>query len=116
MIKSVTGGNGIFASVSSGAPYINMSNPSAGTVRYNGNNQNFEVYDGNIWMTISTGHVSIELDPSLRNVIDWARQQMAQEVEWKHVAAANPTMADALEELKRVQEKVKVIHALVKTE
>ena len=116
MIKSVTGGNGIFASVGSGAPYINMSNPSAGTVRYNGNNQNFEVYDGNIWITISTGHVSIELDPSVRMVVDWARQQMAQEAEWKHLASSNPTLADAVEELKRTQEKVKIIAALVKTE
>ena len=51
MIKSISGNTGI--QVNGGAPapvYINMSNASAGMVRYNGNT--LEVYDGNSWFVI----------------------------------------------------------------
>ena len=93
-----------------------MSNPSAGMVRYNGNSNNFEVYDGSSWMVIQSSYPQIELDNSTQTIIDWAREKMNEETKWKHLAAVNPTLADALAELNRVTEKVKIIAALVETE
>ena len=50
MIKNIIVGPGL--QVSTGSPtYINMSSPSAGMVRYNGNNM--EVYDGVTWIQMS---------------------------------------------------------------
>jgi hypothetical protein len=47
MIKNITTSDyNIVVSTTSG-PYINLSVPSAGMVRYNGSNM--EVYDGAVW-------------------------------------------------------------------
>jgi len=116
MIRHINGNNGIRVNLSSGTPYINMSNPSAGMLRYNGSNQNFEVYDGSSWLTVSAGYADIELDYSVKEVIDWGRMRMEEEARWRHLAATSPTLADALEDLKRAEEKVKVVAALVETE
>ena len=62
------------------APYINMSNPSAGMTRYNGNSNSLEVYDGSTWMQISSD-VSISVDSRLDTVISWAMKKMAEERE-----------------------------------
>lgn len=61
-------------------PYINMSNPSAGMTRYNGNTSSLEVYDGNTWMQIGSG-ISIGVDSRLETVVSWAMKRMDEERE-----------------------------------
>ncbi len=47
MINNIAGmGNVVVVGGSSFMPYVNMNNPSAGMVRYNGTTQSMEVYDG----------------------------------------------------------------------
>ena len=59
-------------------PYINMSAPSAGMVRWNGNNNCLEIYDGNSWI-MQTAGAYVDLSPSAKAAVDWATKKMAEE-------------------------------------
>jgi len=95
----VTGGNGF-------APYVNMSNPSAGMMRYNGSNQQMEVYDGMSWLQMSSDHAYVSLDPSATAVIAWAMQKMAEESKLQKMAHEHPAVRAAYEAFKRAGEQL----------
>lgn len=114
MIKNILGSNGI--SVSSGNSYynyINMSSPSAGMVRYNGNNQNFEVYDGNSWLTFSGNSTMIELDSDTQNILSWARTKRAEEEYLKNEAEKNPTIKDLIDQRNEIDNKITMVKTLI---
>lgn len=107
MIKSINVGFGL--NVDGGYnsyPYVNMSNPSAGMVRYSGNGQNLEVYDGSSWMIIQSTVPTINLDPMVVNVINWAQEKMKQEQRLQELAAKYPGVED-------LQQKLDIMVALV---
>jgi hypothetical protein len=56
----------------SSGPYVNMSNPSAGMMRYNGSNNNTEVYDGMSWVTMGGSIGTVGLNVVAESAIDWA--------------------------------------------
>jgi hypothetical protein len=100
MIKSIMAGPGL--AVSGGTityPYINMNNASAGMVRYNGNIQNFEVYDGSSWMTIYGTAATVTLDYDVQTILNWARQKMVEDQRLKELAQKHPGIADLREKL-----------------
>lgn len=112
MIKGISSGAGLVVSGGSfSMPYVNMSNPSAGMVRYNGNN--LEVYDGNSWMVMSSSYAQIELTPEVQSILNWARMKMAEEARIQALAAKHPTVADALKAVEQAEEQVRVVAALV---
>jgi hypothetical protein len=96
--------------------YVNMNsnNPATGQVRYNGNNM--EVYDGNTWTSLLMGYASVGLNPAAVEVISWVQGKMHQERHWETLAKDNVTIADALEQYKKVvkvaEEQMKVVVAL----
>ncbi len=113
MIKGITGGAGIHVSNnSSSMPYISMSATSAGMVRYNGNSQNFEVYDGSVWMPVTSSFPTIELDGLTMETLTWARKKMEHERHIQSLAAQHPTVADAVSALQKSQEAVDIAVAL----
>lgn len=114
MIKSIQGTSGITVS-SMSPPYINMSNASAGTVRYNGNMGAMEVYDGSSWLTLSQS-ATVSLDYSAQEALNWARSKMAEEARIKELAAQHPTVANAVAAVALAEEQLKVVAALVDTE
>jgi len=114
MIKNIIGNNGInVMSGNSYYNYINMSNPSAGMVRYNGNNQNFEVYDGNSWLTFSGNSTMIELDSDTQNIISWARTKRAEEEYLKSEAEKNPAIKDLLNQRNEIDNKITMVKTLL---
>ena len=119
MIKSISAGPGLQvnnAHMTWPAFYNTTSasnNTLIGQVRYNGSSQNLEVYDGNSWLIISSAYPNIELSPHVQAVVNWAQTKMAEESRLKELAAKHPTVADALEAVKRAEEQVKVVAALV---
>ena len=88
------------------------SNTLVGQLRYNGASQNMEVYDGNTWLTMSSGYPTIELSGEVQAVLNWARTKMAEEYRIKELAAKHPTVADALEAVKLAEEQVQIAAAL----
>lgn len=114
MIRSITAGAGIhIANNSYSTPYIDMTRPSAGMVRFSGSN--FEVYDGNSWIVMSSGYPQVELNQWTMETISWARNKMAEEQHMQELAAQHPTVADALEAVKHAEEQLKIVAALVDT-
>lgn len=119
MIKGISSGSGIQVSGIYGnwpSFYNNVNsngNTLVGQVRYNGSSQNLEVYDGSSWLTMSSSYPTIELSPEVQSILNWARMKMAEESRIQALAAKHPIVADALEAVKRAEEQVRVVAALV---
>lgn len=103
---NVSGGNSQY-------PHIDMSRPSSGMVRYNGNNQTFEVYDGMSWMTMSGNSVSIDINSELRELIEWARAKRAEEEYMKRESEKNPTIKDLLNQRNNIDSKITMVKTLL---
>ena len=95
------------------APYISPGSQSAGMVRYNTNMQRLEVYDGNIWLELGGG-ASIETSAETNAILNWGRQKMEEERNWRVMADKNPAIRDAYEKFKQAEEQLKIVEALVK--
>lgn len=114
MIKNITGGQYIdVMSGNSSYPYVNMSNPSAGMMRYNGNNQNLEVYDGSSWMTISGNSSMVDLNNDTKELLEWARIKRAEENYLKNEAKRNPTIKDLLNQRDDIDNKITMVKTLL---
>ena len=99
MIKHLQGGPGI--SISGGLsnlPYINTSMLSSGQLRYNGSTQNIEVYDGNIWLNMSSSAPIVQLDARAIRVLDWAEKKMSEEEDLERRMKDHPGLKDAYEQ------------------
>jgi hypothetical protein len=93
-----------------------MSNHSAGMVRYNGNIQQMEVYDGATWLQLTSDHAYVGLNQSATAAITWALSKMAEEAELQHMAHDNPAVRAAYEAFKRAGEQLKTTIILSKDE
>lgn len=122
MIKGINSGNGI--TVNGGyLSWPNFYNSASSTgntligqLRYNGNSQCMEVYDGSAWVMLQTAYPTIELTPEVQSVINWARTKMVEEARIKELAAKHPSVADALQAVAKAEEQVLIVTALVETE
>jgi hypothetical protein len=115
MIKSIGGINNVV--VTGGdefMPYVNMSNPSAGMVRYNGNNQCLETYDGASWFIIAASNAKVDLTGSANAAIVWAMSKMAEEAELQKLAHDHPAVRAAYEAFKRAGEQLRTTIILSK--
>lgn len=86
--------------------YVDMSRTLAGTVRYNGNNKELEVYDGYTWLAITNNYATISLDNLSKTAIDWVVKKMTQETNRRELAQKYPAVRIALENLDRAEEQL----------
>ena len=105
--------------VSGGMPahtYINSSSGymNVGDVRYNVQMQRLEVYDGQIWIEISTGHANVGLTPDAEMALDWAINKKREDAMLEEKAKSNPAIADLLKEKQKIEDQIKVIEILTK--
>ena len=104
----MSGGN------SYGGPYVNMSQPSAGMVRFN--NNRFEVYDGAGWQIITMNSAHMDVSNKTREILRWAEAKMNQEREIMRLVESNPTVADAYQTYQDAADRLAVVMTLVKEE
>ena len=97
-------------------PYINMNAPSSGMMRYNGNNQSMEVYDGssNVWIQLYGKSVDINVTGDALAAVEWAKKQMREEMEWEKLAVTNEAVKIALENMKKARQQLDITAKLVK--
>ncbi len=97
-------------------PYINMSAPSSGMMRYNGNNQCMEVYDGssNVWIQLYGKTVDINVNGDAVVAVEWAKKRMREEMEWENLAVTNEAVKIALENMKKARQQLDITAKLVK--
>jgi hypothetical protein len=120
MLRTVSGA-GRYMMVSGGMPahtYINSSSGymNVGDVRYNVQMQRLEVYDGQMWLEINTGHASVGLTPDAERALDWANQKIREEAELDRLAASNATIADLVNQKKELDDKIKMVQTLLQPE
>jgi hypothetical protein len=111
MIKSIVQSGRYLTVTGNGAyPYIPSYGNGMGTgnMRFNTQTQNIEVYDGNQWMTFSTGSVSVGLNGDAESLLDWARIKRDEESRIVALAAKHPTVADAVAARQRADEAVRI--------
>lgn len=114
MIKSLSVGRGLTVAGGINAPtYINMSNPSAGMMRYNGNNT--EVYDGSSWLTMQSSHAVIEFDADTLSLLDWARKKREEERILEKLAQEHSSIKDLVDQINQKKEQIKMVQILLKS-
>lgn len=110
MIKNISGlGHITINGGQATYPYVSPGANGAGMVRYNSNMQQFEINDGNSWLTIAGAHPSIGLSPAAESAINWSIAKMAEEQRITELAQKYPAVKD-------LQEKLDMMLALVKEE
>jgi hypothetical protein len=119
MIANITANGNNLLWVSTGGstmPYINMNAPSSGMMRWNGNNNSIEVFDGstNLWQQMYGKTADIQLSPQIQAVINWANLKMAEESEWEKLATTNDAVKIALENMKKAKQQLDITAKLVK--
>jgi hypothetical protein len=119
MITNITANGGSLLWVSTGGsnmPYINMNAPSSGMMRWNGNSNCIEVFDGsmNIWQQMHGKTADIQLSPQISSVVAWAQQRMSEESEWEKLAVTNEAVKIALENMKKAKQQLDITAKLVK--
>ena len=119
MIANITANGSNLLWVSTGGstmPYINMNAPSSGMMRWNGNNNSIEVFDGstNLWQQMYGKTADIQLSPQIQAVMNWANQKMTEELEWEKLAKTNDAVKIALENMKKAKQQLDITAKLVK--
>ncbi len=107
----VQGGMPAHTYINSSSGYMNV-----GDVRYNVQMQRLEVYDGQIWIEISTGHASVGLTPDAEIALDWANKKRNEELALEQLAKSNTTIADLVNQKKELDDKIKMVQTLMKEE
>lgn len=114
MIKGLTT-NGPYINIGQcQSPYISMSTPSAGMLRYNGNSSHVEVYDGSYWQPISFFQ-DINLSFNANMALDWAYNKMKKEKERLELAEKNNAVRLALDNLETAEKELDITINLAKT-
>ena len=119
MIKNITGGSKYINVVGgSGTTYVNNYSGAqgVGNMRYNTSSQNIEVYDGTSWITMSSGYATVSMTPEAESLLDWAKQKRMEEDMNKALADSNPTIADLIEQKKKIDEQINIVKTLIKSE
>lgn len=96
---------------SSYRPYFNMNsgNPAVGQVRYSGNDQQLQVYDGNSWLNLQSTIACVNTSQAANEVLVWAQKKMAEERDLDALMARHPGLQD-------LKEKFELMKALCQSE
>lgn len=114
MIKGLTGGaNVIVSSGGSSYPYIsgNMNNPMTGMIRLN--NQDFQVFDGNTWMTLGGSYAQVDLSADAQSLLQWARQERDKQLKREQLIKDNPALQKAFEAIQRAEANFDILEKFV---
>jgi DNA polymerase II large subunit len=93
-----------------------MNAPSSGMMRWNGNNNSIEVFDGgmNLWQQMYGKTADIQLSGDITVTVEWAKKKMAEESEWEKLAKTNDAVKIALENMKKAKQQLDITAKLVK--
>ena len=122
MIRTLNGGLGITVNGGSNSPpFFNMNSYSGtsitpGTVRYNGQNYNFEVYDGYTWLTFPSNYTMVELSSETSEIIEWVKAKKAEENYIKEKYKENKVIQNLLKQRNDIDEKVQMVIAILQEE
>lgn len=99
----------------SNCPYVNMSLPNAGSLRWNIEKYVFEIYDGQSWMTFNGSHSMLGLNDEAENILDWAKEKMLEERQWLELAKTNNAVRIAFNNYNDSRRKLETLTSLVES-
>jgi hypothetical protein len=105
-IQVIGGGASTYVTAQAGSQGV-------GNLRFNTSQQRLEVYDGMTWLELNMPYTSVGLNGTAEEAIDWVQRQMAEEKRLEVLTKEYPAVADAMETVRRAQERVKIVAALV---
>jgi prefoldin subunit 5 len=73
-----------------------------------------EVFDGNNWMQLNMGAVSVGLHHEAEQAIDWALKKIKQEKEWYELASNSEAVRIALDQLEQARTRVELTAILAR--
>ena len=114
MIKGLMGTTGItVAGGNTSMPYVNQNpnNPIQGMLRLWGNDM--QVFDGSMWMNLSTSYATVSLDQETQDLLQWARAQRTMSLNRMTLAQNNPALMKALEAVKRAEDNFEILAKFV---
>lgn len=119
MIKNLSASGPFLKLISHGGMYVQHpygnNAQSVGMMRFNTNNQSTEVYDGNTWVVIGS-NTEVVLTDEANELLMWAREQKRKQEEIEEWATKHPTVAAALSELQKAQQRLHIVTVLCKEE
>ncbi len=117
MIKDIMA-QGRYVQVSGGnsSTYVNgySGSQGVGNMRYNTSNQRMEVFDGNNWIQLNMGSVSVGLNGEAESLLDWARNKRDEEMAWESLAKDNQAVKIALDNLEKAKQQLKITATLAR--
>ena len=117
MINNVMA-QGRYVQVSGGtsSTYINGYSglQGVGNMRYNTSNQHMEVFDGNNWVMLNMGSVSVGLNGEAESLLDWAREKRNEELKWQELAEKNKAVKIALDNLEQARQQLDITAKLAR--
>lgn len=115
MIRRLYGSHHIIANRMNLTPTsTNVNMPGNGMVRFNMNSQLVEFYDGYVWQSIPTEEISLDLNQSTKDAVEWCLARMNEEKKLEQLAETNPTIKDLLGQKKSLDEKLKMVEILTR--
>jgi hypothetical protein len=114
MIKGIMGSQGVKVSAGDvSTPYINnnSSNPMQGMIRLWGSD--FQVFDGNTWIQLSSSYATVSLDPDTQDLLLWARTQREQERARASLIENNPALENAYRAILRAEQNFDILSKFV---
>jgi hypothetical protein len=118
MISNIQAGPGVMVNSTVPSMYINMSNPLAGTMRYNQNH--IEVYDGQYWVILPSQTTTLSVTHDVYNAVQWALKKQQEEYELELLANSNPVVKDLIVQMNAAmldfKEKIRLVKTLIKQE
>lgn len=95
------------------APYIDMSMPSAGILRFNGSTM--EVYNGSVWVPLNN-NPSITLTTEAETLLDWAKEKIRQQEKREELIQNNPALKIAYERIKKAEADFDILEKFVEND
>ena len=109
---------GRYVQVSGGtaSTYVNgySGQQGVGNMRYNTSNQHMEVFDGNNWVMLNMGSVSVGLNGEAESLLDWAREKRNEELKWQELAEKNKAVKIALDNLEKARQQLDITAKLAR--
>jgi len=89
----VEGGNPISTYISGHPSGLNVGN-----VRFNNNNQNLEVYNGDSWVMMNTSYANIKLSPHGEQLLEWLERFKQEHEQEKQLREESQAVKNAWEQ------------------
>lgn len=84
-----------------------------GAVQWNGTVKKMQVSNGSMWCDIDN-QVNFNVDSRLQPILEWAEKKIREEKELEEKAKNNTTLADLLQQRKKIEDQITTVGILSK--